>query len=105
MLEAGLPVTATSQHGATPLHWAAFHGNVAMVRAILDHDPPLEARDADFDGTPVGWAVYGSEHSWHRGRGDHGAVVEALIAAGGRPPAQRSGSPAVQDVLRRHGVP
>ena len=39
MLARGFPVTAVSQHGATPLHWAAFHGNptccgtcLAMIR-------------------------------------------------------------------------
>jgi Ankyrin repeat len=26
MLRSGFPVVALSQHGATPLHWAAFHG-------------------------------------------------------------------------------
>src|SRR3989475_534378 len=35
MLAAGLPVDALGQHGATPLHWAAFHGNVEMAREIL----------------------------------------------------------------------
>jgi ankyrin repeat protein len=32
MLESGLPADAGGQHGATPLHWGAFHGNVAMVK-------------------------------------------------------------------------
>ncbi len=33
MLEAGLPVTAKGQHRGTPLHWAAWHGNLAMVES------------------------------------------------------------------------
>ena len=37
MLARGFPVTATSQHGAMPLHWAAWHGNPEMVRAVLKH--------------------------------------------------------------------
>ena len=34
MLEAGLPVNTYTQHHATPLHWAAYHGNAEMVRPI-----------------------------------------------------------------------
>ena len=35
MLARGFPVTAVSQHGATPLHWAAFHGNPEMLADVL----------------------------------------------------------------------
>jgi ankyrin repeat protein len=85
MLAAGWPPDARGQHGATALHWAAFHGNAALVREILRHQPPLEARDADFDGTPMGWARHGAEHSWHRQRGDYEATLAALIEAGAAP--------------------
>jgi hypothetical protein len=37
--------------------------------------------------------------------GDYPAIVELLIAAGARLPRQVTGSEAVQDVLRRAGVP
>lgn len=100
MLECGLPVDSTSQHQATPLHWAAFHGNAGMARIILSHSPPLELHDADHDGTPLGWAIYGSEHGWFCKSGDYVGTVEALIAAGARLPDGISGSAAVQDVLR-----
>ncbi|HWA15098.1 MAG TPA: ankyrin repeat domain-containing protein, partial [Gemmatimonadales bacterium] len=53
MLAAGWPVGATGQHGATALHWAGFHGNLAMARAILPYHPPLEARERDFGQTPL----------------------------------------------------
>ena len=39
MLECGWPVDARGQHQATPLHWAAFHGNDDMAQAILRLDP------------------------------------------------------------------
>ena len=39
MLTRGFPVTARSQHGAMPLHWAAFHGNPEMLRDVLERDP------------------------------------------------------------------
>jgi hypothetical protein len=104
MLKAGLPVDARGQHNATPLHWAAFHGNRDMVNAILPFCPPLEATDGDFNGTPLGWAVHGSEHGWYRQTGDHAGTVEALLAAGARLPERLGGSEAVRDVLRRHGM-
>lgn len=102
MLECGLPVDARGQHQATPLHWAAFHGNAAMVDSIHPYDPPLEATDADYGATPLGWAIYGSEHGWHRYTGDYSAVVEALLSAGARRPNDITGTSAVRSVLRRY---
>lgn len=104
MLECGLPVDARGQHHATPLHWAAFHGNPEMIEAILRFKPPLEATDTDYGGTPLHWAVYGSEHGWYCRTGDYGTTAAALVRAGARRPAEISGTAAVQDVLRRHAV-
>jgi hypothetical protein len=101
MLTIGLPVDATSQHGATPLHWAAFHGNAEMVELILRSNPPLEVTDTDFHATPVGWAIYGSEHGWHHETGNYAATVEALLRAGAKPPQEVAGSAAVRQALRR----
>ncbi|MDZ4783981.1 MAG: ankyrin repeat domain-containing protein [Planctomycetia bacterium] len=103
-LECGLPVDTCGQHHATPLHWAAFHGNLGMAQALLCHSPPLEATDADFHGTPLGWAIHGSEHGWYAQTGDYAATVDALLQAGARPPAQQGGSLAVREALRRHGT-
>lgn len=102
MLECGWPVDARGQHQATALHWAAFHGNAEMTDAILGFGPPLEATDADFKGTPLRWAIYGSEHGWHSRTGDYGATVETLIRAGAERPAAIEGSQVVQDLLRRY---
>jgi len=101
LLESGLPVDATGQHQGTPLHWAAFHGNLEMIKTILRFGPPLEATDVDFGGTPLGWAIHGSEHGWCCQTGDYAGTVEALIVAGAKRRATISGSPAVQEVLRR----
>jgi hypothetical protein len=101
MLECGWPVDARGQHQATPLHWAAFHGNAEMTATILRFNPPLEATDADFQGTPLRWAIHGSEHGWHSRTGDYAAVVATLIRAGARRPDLITGSAVVQDVLRR----
>jgi hypothetical protein len=104
MLKAGLPVDARGQHNATPLHWAAFHGNREMVEAILPSGPPLEATDADFNSTPLGWAIHGSKEGWYRQTGDYAGTVEGLLAAGARLPERMGGSEAVREVLRRHGM-
>jgi ankyrin repeat protein len=100
----GFPVDATSQHRATTLHWAAFHGNTAMIQLLLPYHPPLEVHDADFRGSPLGWAIYGSEHGWNGAAGDYSGSVEALITAGAKLPDKLGGTPAVQGVLRRHCV-
>jgi ankyrin repeat protein len=101
MLAIGLPVDARSQHNATPLHWAAFHGNAEMVDLILQKNPPLEVTDADFNATPMGWAIHGSENGWQRETGNYAAVVEALLRAGAKPPQKVAGSAEARQVLLR----
>ena len=71
-------------------------------KIVLSHRPPLELHDADFDGTPLGWAIYGSENGWNADTGDYAGTAEVLIAAGAKVPTTISGSEAVRDVLRRH---
>jgi ankyrin repeat protein len=104
MLECGWPVDARGQHQGTPLHWAAFHGNDEMARAILGFGPPLEVTDADFHGTPLGWAIHGSEHGWHCKSGRYAATVEALLKAGAKVPDDAEGTEPVREVLRRYGA-
>ena len=93
MLSAGWPVDARGQHGGTPLHWAAFHGNAEMVNLLLTHHPPLEATDDDYHSTPLGWAIHGSENGWHRDTGDYAATVEALLRAGSAAPGKARRQP------------
>jgi ankyrin repeat protein len=104
MLAAGLPVDARGQHNATPLHWAAWHGNAELVELILRRRPPLENNDNDFHATPLGWATHGSENGWYRQAGNYGTTVETLLASGAKLPATASGTEAVKMVLRRHGL-
>ncbi len=105
MLAAGLPVDARGQHQGTPLHWAAFHGNAELTREILRYHPPLELTDADFQATPLRWAIHGSTNGWHRQTGDYAATTELLLQAGARFPEKLSdASDAVKVVLRRSGA-
>ena len=97
MLELGWPVAGGGV--ATPLHWAGFHGNPEMAREILRYSPPLEQRDPEYKGTPLDWAVHGSEHGWYCKTGDYAGVVKALLDAGAAPPEQIAGSEAVRQAL------
>jgi hypothetical protein len=83
MLAAGWPVNAPGQFGGTALHWAAWHGNDAMVREILRYRPDVLSRGNDWGSTPLEWAEHGADNSWHRSTGDYRAVRESLLQAGG----------------------
>ena len=82
LLAAGWPANAIGKHGATALHFGAWHGNADLVRETLVHKPSLETRDRDFHMTPLGWAFHGSLHGWNRERGNYVETVEVLLSAG-----------------------
>ena len=103
MLDAGWPIDAPGQHGATALHWAAFHGHAELVTLLLERGASLELVDPDHHGTPLSWAVYGSVHGWRCRTGDYAGVVEALLDAGATVAMREDFVPsdAVREVLRR----
>ena len=101
MLEAGLPFDTHGQHHATPLHWAAWHGNAELVRLILHHKPPLDDISNDYQGTAAHWAIHGSTGGWYLPSGEHAAALELLLDAGVPHPGEVFGAEAVQEVLRR----
>ena len=104
MLEAGWPVDARGESGASALHWAGFHGNAEMAREILRHGPDLALRSLEYEDTALGWALFGSGNGWHRDTGDYAGTLRALLEAGVRPPpdAERlQPSQAALDVLRQ----
>lgn len=77
LLETGINV-ATEWDGMTGLHAAAYGGQTALVRLLLDRGAPLEVKNS-YGGTPLGqtiWTLYN-----HRQPG-HLAIMEMLIAAG-----------------------
>jgi ankyrin repeat protein len=105
MLAAGWPVDTRGEYLMTPLQWAAWHGNVEMVREILKYHPQLELSDNEHCISALGSALHGSENGWHRGTGDHVATVEALLAAGAKAPIvtdDLEASEPVRDALLRH---
>jgi hypothetical protein len=82
MLEAGWPVDTPGEMGATALHWAGFNGNAEMTREIMRFHPALELKSREYEGTPLGWALYGSGNGWHRVTGDFVGTIRALLEAG-----------------------
>lgn len=53
------PNTAVdSTYGYTPLHAAAFNGNLSAASALLRHGANVRAREEKYHGTPAGWADY-----------------------------------------------
>lgn len=84
MLDAGMPVDLVDAHAQTALHWAAWRGRASLVDRLLDAGAPIEPREMQFGGTPLGWAVHGSRQAPRDG-GDHLAVVARLLRAGADP--------------------
>jgi ankyrin repeat protein len=53
------PATSVDEtHGYTPLHAAAFHGNLPAVEVLLKHGANPRRRDTKYCGTPAGWASF-----------------------------------------------
>lgn len=81
LLEAGFPVGAKGELGATALHWACWQGYADLVDLLLRHGASLDVRDGQFDGTPPGWFMHGL-HNCQHGRGDYVATAKILRQAG-----------------------
>jgi len=47
-----------STSGYTPLHAAAWHGNVSAIDVLMKHGADVRAREQKYRGTPAGWADY-----------------------------------------------
>jgi ankyrin repeat protein len=47
-----------STYGYTPLHAAAFHGNLSAASVLLQHGANVRSREQKYHGTPAGWANY-----------------------------------------------
>ncbi len=108
LLEAGWPANPALDNSQTALHYAAFHGNLAMTQALLAHVAPVNVCESEHGGSPLAWALYGSLHGWHRKTGDYPAVTRALLAAGAeipRPDRPLEATEEVLEALREHQAP
>ena len=87
LLDRGIDV-GERHRGETPLHVAAGGGHLAIVVLLLARGAPLEVQDEVWDGTPLGWALFGWGNEPDAAkRGRYYEVVDRLIAAGAHVPA------------------
>lgn len=59
LVSLGFPVNPPG--GRTPLHEAAWRGDLPMVKTLLDLGADPEALDAEYEATPLGWAEYNEQ--------------------------------------------
>jgi ankyrin repeat protein len=106
MLEVGFSPSARS-FGELPLHAAAYHGNAAGVRVLLEAGAEVDARDERFESTALAFATVGSGERAGK-PGDWTGTVRLLIEAGatrdgawitGKPPSEE-----VADLLMGYGI-
>jgi ankyrin repeat protein len=106
MLEFGFS-PHTRRFGEQPLHNAAYHGNAAVVRVLLEAGAEVDARDERFEATALAFATVGSGERAGK-PGDWIGAVRLLLEAGaarhgvwisGKPPSEE-----VADLLLRYGI-
>ena len=56
VLEANPDLARMPHGGATPLHYAAVHGQRDAVDLLIDQGASLEALDQEYGAAPIGWA-------------------------------------------------
>lgn len=119
MLDAGVSIDArpVNPHAFTPLHHACWRGLGDAARLLVERGADIHWVNG-YGGAALGTTIHGSANCFDRHGGpgmklaeeavdgDYVAILELLIARGGRLPDRiTGGSLAVQEVLRRHGVP
>jgi ankyrin repeat protein len=68
MAELGFEVSGKTKHDnvgmlleTTPLHNAAWMGDLEMVKLLIELGADKNARDQNYNGTPLGWARYNNQ--------------------------------------------
>jgi hypothetical protein len=70
-----------------------------MVRALLNCNAAVNVFETQQGGSPLGWALHGSLHGWHRDKGEYPAVAKMLLEAGAGIPKPDHPLEATEDVL------
>lgn len=102
LLDRGVSVTAGMGTGMNGFHWAANRGQLDAVRLLIARGAPLETTNM-YGGTVLGCAVWSA---LNEPRAEHGAIIEALLAAGAEPAASGypTGNATIDEMLRRGGA-
>ena len=61
LLEKGADINCRGFFGAPGLHWAAINGHKPMVEFLIAQGADLTLRDTQFNSTPLGWALEGTQ--------------------------------------------
>ena len=72
-----IPEDARDENGNNALHWAAWHGHVAVVTRLLEAGAQVDATDGPNDGNTALMKA-----AWNAHDPRHVATVEALLAKG-----------------------
>lgn len=101
LIDRGADVKAHDDDGQTALHHAVIGAQIGVVKQLLEHDPPLEAKNV-YGGTVLGQALWSAAHD---GDSDaYAAIIETLVAAGANVPARHVPvNERIDAVLRRFG--
>jgi hypothetical protein len=93
--------------GEQALHTAAYWGNAAVVRVLLETGAEVDPRDDRFDATPLAFATVGSGEQVDT-PGDWIETVRLLVEAGASRQdvwvAEKPPSEDVMDLLRHYGI-
>jgi hypothetical protein len=82
LLERGVEL-GKKHRGETSLHWAALAGRLEIVEMLLERGAPVDVKDDNYGGTPLGWALYGwGDSPPENNRARYHEVVARLVAAG-----------------------
>ena len=111
LVDLGFDLGWEGEWGGTALHHAAWVGDVAMVRLLLELGAPVNVRDRTYGCSPIAWAAHGSANG-HGREEDYCTAVEELLAAGSEPApatnrwgksAAEMASPRVRELLEARG--
>jgi ankyrin repeat protein len=84
LIEAGADLAARGLDDGTPLHQAAWFGQPANVRLLIDAGAPLDVFESVHGYSPIGWAAHGSQFSGGAAgrQAEYVALTRMLLDAG-----------------------
>jgi peptide-methionine (S)-S-oxide reductase len=82
MLALGVEPTTVSvrnQSHGTALHHAVWSGSLEAVKVLVEAGADLARRDTIYDGTPLGWAMYGESQANENARAKQYTQIAAYL--------------------------